>query len=484
VDGALDLGRQEQLHAHLVHCSPCRTEVAELRRLRSRLRAPAPLTAPEELARRLVAIAGPEAAAPLWTRPFRRTPAGSLTSPRRALRVRRALAVVVAGASVVGAATAGYLAAPTSTLAAVPDPAAEAQAEFTSSLAQLPLATDALGAVLSARPTDLAAPVPVSAGFAATTGTRRLSPSQAHATMARAARAVGAVSYRGLQTYRADVAGDSRSATVEVVAVSGQGTRTRVLNSGQRAVSARVGPAVSASRVVDERLLALLEHNYAVTAWAGAQAAGRRAVLVEASRDARPAARWWVDDASGIVLARQTFDRSGALVLQVGFSTVQVSRSGPVKERLPEQLVVPPTTTVLGLAARSGLSQQGWVCPDELAGLSLVRLSSDDPVTPAALHLVYSDGLATVSVFEQRGELRSPPAGSSYDDRLRAFTRDGASSLASWQSNDTVVTVVTDGSSERLAAAVTSLPHEAPPERTTMERIRAGWASILADMKG
>jgi hypothetical protein len=28
------------------------------------------------------------------------------------------------------------------------------------------------------------------------------------------------------------------------------------------------------------------------------------------------------------------------------------------------------------------------------------------------------------------------------------------------------------------------LPHEPRPERTTMERIREGWAKLLADMKG
>ena len=45
-------------------------------------------------------------------------------------------------------------------------------------------------------------------------------------------------------------------------------------------------------------------------------------------------------------------------------------------------------------------------------------------------------------------------------------------------------TVTTDGPGTLLAAAVASLPHEAPRERTTMERIREGWGTLLADTKG
>ena len=55
----------------------------------------------------------------------------------------------------------------------------------------------------------------------------------------------------------------------------------------------------------------------------------------------------------------------------------------------------------------------------------------------------------------------------------------GPCATATWTSGDVVMTAVTDGSRETLAAAVAALPHEARQQPTTMERVRAGWSRIL-----
>jgi negative regulator of sigma E activity len=257
-----------------------------------------------------------------------------------------------------------------------------------------------------------------------------------------------------------------------------------VLDRTGQPVGSGFTPATSAARMVDHKLMSLLEKNYAFTGWAGAEAAGRRADVVEAWQSGHLAARWWVDDASGVVLGRQAFDGHDNQVMSVGFTDLRVTRSPAILEHLPARLDVPTTDTVLTLSNASELAARGWFCRTDLAGLSLVRLRSDRPLAPQAVHLVYSDGLATVSVFEQRGRLSSAPRGSTWDTGLGAYTQEGASSLASWQSGGTVFTVVTDGSPGLLAQAVGSLPHERRPERTTMGRIREGWAKLLADMKG
>ena len=62
--------------------------------------------------------------------------------------------------------------------------------------------------------------------------------------------------------------------------------------------------------------------------------------------------------------------------------------------------------------------------------------------------------------------------------------RRGASGVATWQSGEMVLTVVTDGSAGLLAEAVESLPHDGATTQTTLDRIKAGWARILADVKG
>ena len=95
------------------------------------------------------------------------------------------------------------------------------------------------------------------------------------------------------------------------------------------------------------------------------------------------------------------------------------------------------------------------------------------------MHLVYSDGLTTLSVVEQRGRLAGGPTGSTRNETLGAWVTDGMPATATWQSGDVVLTAVTDGSRETLAAAVAALPHEARERPTTMDRVRAGWSRIL-----
>ena len=87
-------------------------------------------------------------------------------------------------------------------------------------------------------------------------------------------------------------------------------------------------------------------------------------------------------------------------------------------------------------------------------------------------------------MFQQRGRLAAAPEGSRWNDDLQAYTYDGASAMATWQSHDVVFTVVTDGSSDVLARAVGSLPHAGSATPTTMERIKEGWVAILAGLKG
>ncbi len=59
----------------------------------------------------------------------------------------------------------------------------------------------------------------------------------------------------------------------------------------------------------------------------------------------------------------------------------------------------------LTLSSAAELVNSGWFCEGELGEMSLVRLRSDEPDQPGALHMVYSDGVSTLSVFEQRGRL-------------------------------------------------------------------------------
>jgi negative regulator of sigma E activity len=488
VDGALDDAGREKLLAHLVGCAECRRDVDELRNIRDLLSqargTPAPTA--DDLSARLVSIAGMAAAEPLWTRPFRRPVAGAslgLPSRRRVRRVQAAAAAAAAVGTFTAAGMIGYVSAPSGQLGLVSDPVGRAQAAFSSSLGQFPLASEALGAVMLADAGRLTA-YPATLGPIPSPAHQPLTEPEADAAMARAVESQHTASYSGRQSFFATRNGQSTWAVIAVRARSGQGTEIAVLSQSGEQLVHGFSPVVYSSRVVDDDLLDLLARNYTLTGIGGATVAGRSATEISAWSTGQRAARWWLDDATGIVLWQELYDRTGAATLSFGFTSVSVTPTAEMMEHLPPRLLPATATTSLSVADVSWLKSSGWTCGRELSGLSLVRLRTDRATDPTTVQAVYSDGVATVGVLEQRGRLDGPPAGTQWDPKLQAYVRQGASQTATWQAGDTVLTVVTDGPADLLTRAVGSLPPERSSFPTTMDRVREGWASILAELKG
>jgi anti-sigma factor RsiW len=485
VDNALGPDDRERLLAHLVGCAACRSDVDELRTIRrllsgSRTQA----TASVDLSQRLTSIAGPRASDPLWTRPFRRTSPGMLPSERRRRRLRLGAAGFAVGAVVSTAVGVGYAAAPAPALALVDDPSADAQAEFTSMLAQSPLATDSIGAVMlvgAERLTSASGAAPASAGR----NPKRdpsLTSAEARGALVRASAAVNTFSYSGTQAFTALLNGMTVSAVIQIDARKEQGSQLTVLDErGDKILAGYVRPAVQ-SRMVDNQLLDLLERNYRMSGWSGTAVAGRPATVVEASTGGMVAARWWIDDATGLLVGQETYDPQGRMTLSAHFTSLRIGSASSILEHLPPRLSVSTTTSALTLSSSPQLTARGWSCSHSLAGLTLVRVRTDRADSPNVLHLVYSDGLNTVSVFQQRGLLGGPPLGA-WNNDLDAYLRPGTLSLATWQSGATVYTVITSGPTNLLGEAVRSLPHEPLSSPTTMDRVQAGWADILSRLR-
>ena len=488
VDGALDDAGREKLLAHLVECAECRREVDELRAVRDllgRTRShPAPAT--DDLSARLVSIAGMAATEPLYTRPFRRPAAAGmlgLPSRRRARRTRTAAAAAAAVGTFTVVGMIGYVAAPSGQLAVVRDPVGRAQVAFSSSLGQFPLASDSLGAVMLADDGQLSA-YPAALGPLPSPAHQSLSSAAAAAAMERAADSQNAVSYSGRKSFFTTRDGQTMWAEIAVEARAGQGIDVEVLSRSGKQLVHGFSPTTVSSRVVDDDLLNLLAANYTLNGVGGATVAGRRATEISAWSLGQRAARWWLDDETGIVLWQEFYDRTGAVALSTGFTSVTVSPTAEMMEHLPPRLVPAATTTSLSVADVAWLRSSGWSCERNLSGLSLVRLHTDRATGPTAVQAVYSDGVATVGVIEQRGRLEGPPPSTRWDPDLRAYVRHGASQSATWQAGDTVLTVVTDGPADVLTRAVASLPPERSSTPTTMDRVQEGWASILAKVKG
>jgi negative regulator of sigma E activity len=491
VDGALDDTDRERLLSHLVDCANCRRDVEDLRAVRDVLNQTKnePGPTPSDLSLRLASIAGSQSVAPLWIRPFRRiqpshsSRTGGLPSHRRIVKLWITAATMALGATATAIGAIGYAAAPH--LAAIGDPTGDAQVAFTSSLGQFPLASDALNAVMLADSNSLSASLSSGLEGPSAAAGATLTAAEAQAMMQRAADAAHSVSYSGRQSFLAHRNGGVIVAHVDVDTYAGQGSQVMVNNQTGQQLLEGFTPALISSRVVDDELLDLLERNYRLSGTRGASVAGRSSTVVMATRDGSNfvAARWWIDDATGIVLWQETYDRNGSVDLSFGFTSLSVSRGDSILEHLPPRLAVPRTSTSLTLSSAAQLNASGWSCVRHLAGLSLVRMSSDRAVNPGTVHLVYSDGLTTLSVFEQRGRLTAVPKGSDWDAALRAHVRRRASGVATWQSGELVFTVVTDGSASLLGEAVESLPHDRTTTPTTLDRIKAGWARILADVK-
>ncbi len=174
--------------------------------------------------------------------------------------------------------------------------------------------------------------------------------------------------------------------------------------------------------------------------------AGRPATVVLAARsDGKPAQRLVVDDATGLLLAREVLGPRGQVERSVRFSNIEVGERGGnppsppagVKSRSAEKLTSFP---------------DGYRAPGAPAGFELVTRSRH----PDGVLLFYSDGVFTASVFEQQGDLdwgALPDGGTESelaDTRTRTY-REASGDVAVWERNGLVYTCVTDAPSDVFA---------------------------------
>lgn len=490
VDGALDDVDRERLLTHLVHCTDCRRDVAELRHVRALLTGSTdPGLAPMDLSHRLVSIAGDEATEPLWTRPFRRTPvAGQLPSERHQVRIRAMAGVLGCGLAVLTVLGVGYVGAPSESALAALDPTAQAITEFTAVVSAFPLDGRISVAMEGQQPSS-------SSGGGHPTGislpAKAFSEAKAIKLLIQAGQAGDELNYTATQVVAVQ-RDDQRIGNTVRVSSSGAGTRLSPGASATAAVSTHTYVETdSSTRMADADLIDRLANRYTLRGWKSQSYAGRPAYVVEgveptatpADGDLRGvAARWWIDARTALLLGQETYDGRGNLVASSTLKDLRIGAApdengtGPSTRAQGQQ---PRTTATLTLSRAGQLRRSGWVCAERLAGLPLLRLRTDQTGDPDLVHLVYSDGLTTVSVVEQRGRLSGAPTSTARNETLGAWVSEQMPATATWTSGDIVLTAVTDGSRETLAAAVAALPHDGRQRPTTMERVRAGWSRLL-----
>ncbi|KWW99273.1 hypothetical protein LI90_907 [Carbonactinospora thermoautotrophica] len=284
----------------------------------------------------------------------------------------------------------------------------------------------------------------------------------------RSVEASSASAYRGVQFVTTWVGRGSRSVVVDLEHRPGTGTVVRPRGaSGPRggtsfAPPAGAAPASPGSWTATPAASLLARHYHLVLGGVG-PVAGRLARVVEARRrDGTVAARLWIDQASALVLRREIFDVDGTRVRASAF----------VRFRLLDRAYLahlpPPTpgdtgTRATDLAASCGA---GWRCPHALGtALTLFGVRRLPGEQGPAVHLAYTDGLSTLSVFQQKGSLDTVRlAGQGFTRRSLAGTcvhvrDDGPQRVVVWSADGTVYTVITDAPEDVIRAAVAALPH-------------------------
>ena len=185
-------------------------------------------------------------------------------------------------------------------------------------------------------------------------------------------------------------------------------------------------------------------------------------VVVAARADGKPAQRMLVDDATGLLLAREVLGPQGNVERSVRFSSIEVG------ERAASTLS-PPDDIARRNAEKLTSVPDGYRAPSAPAGFELVTRSRH----PDGVLLFYSDGVFTASVFEQQGQLdwgALPDGGTDSqlaDTRTRLY-REASGDVAVWERNGLVYTCVTDAPSDVFADMVGAMASDG---RSTTEAV-------------
>lgn len=227
---------------------------------------------------------------------------------------------------------------------------------------------------------------------------------------------------------------------------------------------------------LSDRALGALSAAYELRVSGVATIAGRSATVVTATRGGRTAAQLWLDDKSGLLLREDVRDADGRVLRTAAFEQLQMLGPTPSagSSLAPAATLLAVGSADAGTAAAStarsatpswgndlsaaqlqSWRSKGWPAPARV-GAGFVLLDAQGGSSAAGtpmLHLIYGDGLSSVSLFLQRGQLDSTQLGglvkNTWGDGA-VYERSGWPEVMVWQSGGTVITSVGDVESADL----------------------------------
>ena len=287
----------------------------------------------------------------------------------------------------------------------------------------------------------------------------------------RAVRAGRSLDYTGTQ-YVASWRHDRSGATLaDVTHRSGQGAVV-----SEPPTAAGTSAASTATAALDPRLVSALAAAYDLRVSGTARCTGRTTSVVEARRDGRVAGRFWVDRDSGLLLRREVYDEAGRRVRSSAFVDLDVRAGAPVAaQRAADRPDIAP----------ADLRARGWEVPESLPhGFRLFETRLSTPERDAhVLHLAYSDGLSSTSLFAQSGRLGTePPDGFVAGEvgQRPVWVRSETPERRVWSGGGHVWTLVSDAPPDVVRDAVAALPRDPAPRTGLLRRLGRGLARLAS----
>ena len=268
-------------------------------------------------------------------------------------------------------------------------------------------------------------------------------------------------SYEGTQVVMLWLGDRQRSASVRVRHLAGSGSLIEVEptpGTRGRTVFVPVGTATSGLDGPSEAALDLVRRNFVVALDGTDEVLGRQVdVVLVRTRAGRPVQRLWIDRRTALTLRRTLYDEASRMVRQTAFVALS--------ERTPEFTAAQSATGPVPARTRTvdaaGLRVAGWQVPAAPDGLVAYDAVVTGAGPAAVLHLAYTDGIETLSLFEQHGRLdvaavrgwRRTTIGG-----VKAWVSPGYPHRAIWSAADHVYTLVTECDARSIETLVRSLP--------------------------
>lgn len=478
VDGELSERARARALEHARSCAQCRSEIAETLELKQRINRLAPAILSFDLLATVASLRVVSEVADAVDR----------------LAVLRRMLISLGSMSAVVLAIAYVVGAPEATgVREVAPPVREFAAEFAESGGAAPFAD------------------PTADSTSLTTATVRTPRGRRSATGGRAGAMLGAAqrgddpravellhqavaapadhAFRGTRVVRSYVGDTVDAVTLQVEHVPDQGTSIETMDEsggGSVGESSRtfVGTAGSSVAGLDTQCLDALIAAYDVTMGPSRQIDGRRTTVVDASEHGHLRARFWIDDETGLLVRRALY-LGGQLVRWSGYTSFHTLR-GAAMSNLPAAVSGPPATR-LPRTVTSALDDKGWTYPGRLLhDFRLVGVQEVDTST-GVLHADYTDGVSTISLFEQRGSLDPSDLQTFAEESYGGspvYVQAGLPLIASWQSGDTVFTVVTDLPQQLAGRLIARFPHRSRSTSTGLrDRIEHGLGALISAVR-